>query len=95
MPEPGDGHRQGDGGRAAAGSYANHLTIEFSLSEVALRFGQRSDAAAAPVIHTRIVSSPVDLVTFGHEIQDTILRYERLYGRIPDGAGPGPGATRQ
>jgi len=90
MARSGIGDNDGDGVR-----YANHLSIEFSLSEVALSFGQRSNAFSAPVIHTRIVSNPVDLVTIGHEIQATILRYERRYGRLPDPSGPGPGATRQ
>jgi hypothetical protein len=88
----GSGIRDEEGER---GRYANHLSIDFSLSEVALSFGQRSNASSVPVIHSRIVSNPVDLVTFGHEIQATILRYERLYGRIPDATGPGPGATRK
>jgi hypothetical protein len=73
--------------RRKRGRYANYLSIELSLSEVALSFGQRSNASSAPVIHSRVVSNPVDLVTFGHEIQATIDRYERLYGRIPDTAG--------
>ncbi len=83
------------GGRMPRAQYANHLSIEFSMSEVALRFGQRADPSSPPVINSNIVSSPVDLISFGHEIQATILRYERLYGRIPDPSGPGPDATRQ
>ncbi len=85
----------GDDVRLPAARYANHVSVEFALSEVALRFGQSADPSSAPVVQSHIVCSPVDLVTFGHEIQAAISRYERLYGHIPDATGPRPDATRQ
>jgi hypothetical protein len=67
--------------------YANDLSIEFSLSACELRFGQLAATGAAPAVHSRIVTSPVHLVTFGRVIQATIARYEARFGAIPDGGG--------
>jgi hypothetical protein len=67
--------------------YANDVAIEFSLSEIELRFGQRFALAETPTVHTWIVTSPVHLVTFGRVIATTIAAYESRYGVIPTGAG--------
>lgn len=71
--------------------YANHLAVDFSLSEVEFQFGQRGGPHIAPLIHSVVISSPVHLVTFGRAIQATIARYETRFGRIPDGADPASG----
>ena len=66
--------------------YANDVAIEFSLSEIELRFGQRFAVAEAQTVHTWIVTTPVHLVTFGRVIAATIAAYEGRYGVIPKGA---------
>ena len=75
--------------------YANHLAIEFSLSEVELRFGQHAADRPEPSIHSVVVSSPVHIVAFCQAIQATIDRYESRFGRIPDQTDPGTSETRQ
>ena len=75
--------------------FANHLAIDFSLSEVELRFGQHAGLKQPIAVQSLIVSSPADLVLFGHAIRTTIALYESRFGRIPDASEPGPGDTRQ
>jgi hypothetical protein len=67
--------------------YANDLAVEFTLSTCELRFGQLSASGGAPVVHSRITTSPVHLATFGRVIQASIARYEARFGQIPDGGG--------
>ena len=79
--------RSGDNGANWAGPpprrYANHLAVEFSLSEFALQFGQHDPGQAEPVIHSIVVSSPVHVAMFCQEIRESILRYESRFGPIP------------
>jgi hypothetical protein len=94
------GDRDADDAAGLSRHYANHLGVEFSLSEVSLRFGQQHGPDAEPAIHTLIVSSPVHLAAFGRVIQASIARYETRFGRIPDSSEtPAPTAlgttTRQ
>jgi len=88
------GSGQDRGGERPQRRYANHLAIDFTLSSVELRFGQRTPTGEADV-HSLLVLSPIDLATFGHLIQESIARYERRFGPIPDGSQPGAGMTRQ
>ena len=62
--------------------YANDLAVEFSLSEIELRFGQRFALSEALTVHTWIVTSPVHLVTFSRAIAAAISAYESRYGVI-------------
>ena len=74
--------------------YAHHLAVDFSLSSVELRFGQRTPTGEAD-FHSLLVLSPIDLVTFGRLIQAGIERYESRFGPIPDGSEPDAGMTKQ
>jgi hypothetical protein len=75
--------------------YTNHLAIEFTLSEFALRFGQQTAGELEPFIHSIFVSSPVDIAIFCQEIRASILRYESRFGPIPGWSDPVSGETRQ
>ncbi len=79
-----DGHSEEPAPDEPVRRYANHLSVHFSLSEVELRFGQRSGADMGPLVHNLVVTSPVHLVTFGRAIQASIARYETRFGRLPD-----------
>jgi hypothetical protein len=90
-----NGSAHADAGRSTGRlrCYANDVAVEFSLSEVELRFGQRFGAGEALTVHTWIVTSPVHLVTFGRVIAATIAAYESRYGAIPESATDSPGAA--
>lgn len=77
-PDPGSQQR--------ARSYANHLEIAFSLSEVELCFGQGFDANGRADPKCWVQTTPVHLVSFGKAITRTIAGYEDRFGRIPDAA---------
>jgi len=72
--------------------YANHLGINFVLSEIELCFGQRFGAGDMVSPQAWLVTSPVHLVSFGALIQSAIARYEKRFGHIPDA---GLGIARQ
>jgi hypothetical protein len=80
-------HAPASGSTERLRCYANDLAVEFSLSEIELRFGQRFALTEAQTVHTWIVTSPVHLVTFGRVIAATIAAYESRYGVIPKSAG--------
>ena len=65
--------------------YTNHIGIEFVLSEMELRFGQRFGAGDLVSAQSWLVTSPVHLVGFSALIQNAIARYESRFGPIPDG----------
>ena len=75
--------------------YTNHLAIDFMLTEVELNFGQRAGSASGPVVHSRLVTTPVHLVIFERIIQGVIARYEGRFGRIPDASESESGEPRQ
>jgi len=80
-------HAEAGRGTARLRCYANDVAVEFSLSEVELRFGQRFGPNEAPAVHTWIVTSPVHLVTVSRVIAATIAAYESRYGAIPHATG--------
>ena len=84
---PAGGDDGEEAGERPARRYANDLAVEVTLSTCELRFGQRQGDGAPPQVHSRIVASPVHLVTFGRVIQASIARYEARFGSIPDGGG--------
>jgi hypothetical protein len=84
--EPDRADAPAEGGRERLRCYANDVAVEFSLSEIELRFGQRFALAETQTVHTWIVTSPVHLVTFGRVIATTIAAYESRYGVIPTSA---------
>jgi hypothetical protein len=91
----GGAHGEPERSTARLRAYANDLAIQFSLSEVELRFGQRFGPGEAVGVHSWIVTSPVHLVTFHRIITATIAAYEGRYGAIPEGDdAPAPGQGR-
>jgi Protein of unknown function (DUF3467) len=65
-------------------AYANFLSVGHNMSEVLLDFGQFFSTGAAPVYHTRIVTSPLHLRSFHELIGGAIARYEQEFGPLPD-----------
>lgn len=63
--------------------YANHLEINFSLSDVVLCFAQNFGPDAPIVPHCWVRTSPVHLASFGQAISRAVAGYEGQYGRIP------------
>ena len=74
--------------------YANHLGIEFVLSEMELRFGQRFGAGDLVAPQSWLVTSPVHIVGFAATIQAAVARYESRFGAIPDGGLRAPQRSR-
>lgn len=70
--------------------YANHFDVQFSISEIDLRFGQSfaSGGGDAPVVHSWLVTTPVHLVALGRAIDTAIARYHDRFGPIPDAGNP-------
>lgn len=85
----------GNGAESPPRHYTNHLAIEFTLSEFALRFGQQTAGEPEPVIHSVFVSSPVHIAIFCQEIRASILRYESRFGAIPGWSDADSSETRQ
>jgi len=73
--------------------YANHIEINFSLSDVEFCFAQNRGRDMPIVSHSWIRTSPVHLASFGHAISQAIAGYESRYGRIP--GNPDDGAPRR
>jgi hypothetical protein len=84
-----------NGGGSPPRRYANHLAVDFSLSEFALSFGQQVADQAEPVIHSVVISSPVHMAVFCQEIRASLLRYESRFGPIPGSLGANGNQTRQ
>lgn len=59
--------------------------MQFSISEVDLRFGQSFGSGDdAPVVHSWLVTTPVHLVALGRAVNTAIARYRDRFGPIPD-----------
>jgi Protein of unknown function (DUF3467) len=73
----------GGGTASAARHYVNHISLNFTLSEVRIDFGQLFADSNAVRSQCRLVTSPVHLRRIGQEISATITRYETRFGTIP------------
>jgi hypothetical protein len=62
------------------------------MSEALLDFGQFFSSGEPPLIHTRIVTSPLHLRSFYDLIGCAIARYEQEFGALPNDE---PAARRQ
>lgn len=65
--------------------YANIFEIEFSISEVDLRFGQHFGDDHEPLVHSRLVTTPVHLATLAKALNGAIALYQHRFGPIPTG----------
>ncbi len=70
--------------------YANHFDVQFSISEVDLRFGQSfgSEGGGTPAVHSWLVTTPVHLVALGRVVNAAIASYRDRFGPIPDAGDP-------
>ena len=67
------------------GRYANYLQVGHNAFEVVFEFGQQyPHAAAAPTLHTRIITNPAYLKAFLVVLADALEAYQRSFGELPD-----------
>jgi len=71
--------------------YANLFEIEFSISEVDLRFAQRFGNSDEALIQGWMVTTPVHLVRLAEAVNDAIASYQHRFGPIPSAASSGGG----
>lgn len=68
----------------ATGRYANNFKVGHNAFEFLLDFGQSYAQSAEAPFHTRIVTTPVYAKIFSQILQESIGRYEQIFGTIPD-----------
>ncbi len=71
--------------------YTNSFSIETSLSEVCLSFGQAFQQVGQRHVHSRLVTTPVHLRRLANAVNGAVSEYEEVFGRIPDGDTPKAG----
>ena len=64
--------------------FVNHLSVNFSISEVELNFTQQGGAIVEDTARCALTTTPVHLVSFSKTIAQTVASYEQRYGRIPE-----------
>jgi hypothetical protein len=64
--------------------YTNSFTIETSLCEVCLSFGQGFHQAGGRNIHSRLVTTPVHLRRLAKAVNGAVSQYEDAFGHIPE-----------
>jgi hypothetical protein len=64
------------------GRSANHFELAFTQSEFLLDFGQSYDESQEPLIHTRIILSPVSAKTLLAMLCELLEQYESKVGPI-------------
>ncbi len=64
------------------GRSANHFELAFTEAEVLVDFGQCYDKQQEPLIHTRIIMTPISANTLLEMLQDLLRQYEAKVGRI-------------
>lgn len=76
--------RSGDppGNEPLEGRYANYVRIGHNAFEFLLDFGQFYPEGREPLVHTRIVTSPIYAKVFLDTIRDSIAQYEAAFGPI-------------
>jgi hypothetical protein len=70
------------GNSLAEGRYANHFELAFTESEFLLDFGQSYDREKEPLIHTRIILTPLSAKALFAMLHDLLEQYETKAGRI-------------
>ena len=71
---------------ASVGHYANFFKVGYTSCEFLLEFGQLFPevGSTAPVLHTRIISSPPYVKALIDTLDRTIKQFESEYGSIRD-----------
>jgi len=68
---------------AREGRYANHFHVGHNAFEVILQFGQFYEGNSRPVMHTKIVTSPVYAQSLLQLLRQSLAEYESAFGSIP------------
>ena len=66
------------------GRSANHFELAFTMSEFLLDFGQAYDNSREPLIHTRIIMTPVSAKTLALMMQNLVEQYEKAVDHLPE-----------
>ena len=64
------------------GRYANYFKVGHNAVEFLLDFGQFYSEREYPLLHTRIITNPSYVKVLVKTIQESLLRYERAFGRV-------------
>jgi len=67
------------------GRYANYFTVGHNAFEFVFDFGQFHTQGRPAPLHTRIIMTPVYAKSLLGLLQESIDRYEQLFGTIPEG----------
>ncbi len=67
------------------GRYANSFKVGQNAFEFIIDFGQSHVEGKREIFHTRIVSSPFYANIQLKTLQESIRRYEKVFGTIPEG----------
>lgn len=67
---------------AVEGRSANHFELAFTESEFLLDFGQSYDDNQEPLVHTRIILTPLSAKTLFVMLHDLLEQYENKIGAI-------------
>lgn len=65
------------------GKYANYFQIGENMLEFVIEFGQMYSDEPAPLIHTRIITSPAYAIQLLSLLEDALQQYEEQFGPIP------------
>jgi hypothetical protein len=68
--------------------YANYFQIGENALEFMFEFGQHYSGDPAPLIHTRIVTTPAYAQELLHLLQEALQRYEGQFGTLPKSDEP-------
>lgn len=66
------------------GKAANHFALAFTTSEFLLDFGQAYGEPGEPVIHTRIIMTPLSAKTLSQMLQEVVEQFEKMAGSTND-----------
>jgi hypothetical protein len=66
------------------GRYANYLQVGHNAFEFLIEFGQQDPGGGQPVLHTRIVATPVYASAFLRVLTEALEAYRQAFGEIPD-----------
>ena len=80
-----------DGEHPLLAKYANWFNIGHNNYEFVLDFGQFHAEEPAPLVHTRIVAGPAYAKTLAKLLNESLSRYEAVFGLIPDTEDEEPG----
>lgn len=72
-------------GAELEGRYANAFKVGQNAFEFVIDFGQSYVEGKRELFHTRIVSSPFYANVLLKTLQESIERYEKVFGAIPEG----------